>query len=296
MPWPLEPEGVRQFAVGLEEIFIIEERREIVENQVKQELFNWRDDVRPRIIGKMDDHDKRFLPFAEELSVASLASSLTERLLRLNLNPEIAAMLRAKADWFNGRQASQMQAVAPITRTPYFCSGCPHNTSTNVPDGSRAFAGIGCHFMALWMNRNTETFTHMGGEGVPWVGVAPFTNEEHVFANLGDGTYFHSGSLAIRQAVASGANITYKILYNDATAMTGGQHVDGEDQSHRRSAAIFLDEKLLDRDRPARRKGVEGFSQQRAAAGRQLPGGLASDAALSDEAAREQFTADAADL
>jgi indolepyruvate ferredoxin oxidoreductase len=228
MPWPLEPEGVRQFAVGLEEIFIVEERREIVENQVKQELFNWRDDVRPRIVGKMDDHDKRFLTFAAELSVASLATSLTERLLRLNLNPEIAAMLRAKADWFNGRQATQMQAVAPITRTPYFCSGCPHNTSTKVPEGSRAFAGIGCHFMALWMDRSTETYTHMGGEGVPWVGVAPFTKEEHVFANLGDGTYFHSGSLAIRQAVASGANITYKILYNDATAMTGGQHVDGE--------------------------------------------------------------------
>jgi indolepyruvate ferredoxin oxidoreductase len=228
MPWPLEPQGVREFAVGLEEIFIVEERREIVENQVKQELFNWRDDVRPRIIGKMDDHDKRFLPFAEELSVASLASALTERLLRLNLNPEIAAMLRARADWFNGRQATQMQAVAPITRTPYFCSGCPHNTSTKVPEGSRAFAGIGCHFMALWMNRSTETFTHMGGEGVPWVGVAPFTDEQHVFANLGDGTYFHSGSLAIRQAVASKANITYKILYNDATAMTGGQHVDGE--------------------------------------------------------------------
>jgi len=219
---------VRQFAVGLEEIFIIEERREIVENQVKQELFNWRDDVRPRIVGKMDDHDKRFLTFAAELSVASLASSLTERLLRLNLNPEIAEMLRAKADWFNGRQATQMQAVAPVTRTPYFCSGCPHNTSTKVPEGSRAFAGIGCHFMALWMDRNTETYTHMGGEGVPWVGVAPFTKEKHVFANLGDGTYFHSGSLAIRQAVASGANITYKLLYNDATAMTGGQHVDGE--------------------------------------------------------------------
>jgi indolepyruvate ferredoxin oxidoreductase len=228
MPWPLEPEGVRQFAVGLEEIFIVEERREIIENQVKQELFNWRDDVRPRIVGKMDDHDKRFLTFAAELSVASLASSLTERLLRLNLNPEIAEMLRAKADWFNGREATQVQAVSPITRTPYFCSGCPHNTSTKVPEGSRAFAGIGCHFMALWMDRNTETYTHMGGEGVPWVGVAPFTKEEHVFANLGDGTYFHSGSLAIRQAVSSGANITYKILYNDATAMTGGQHVDGD--------------------------------------------------------------------
>ncbi|OJU24135.1 MAG: indolepyruvate ferredoxin oxidoreductase [Nitrobacter sp. 62-13] len=228
MPWPLEPQGVREFAVGLEEIFIVEERREIVENQVKQELFNWRDDVRPRIVGKMDDHDKRFLPFAEELSVASLATSLTERLLRLNLNPEIAEMLRAKADWFNGRQATQMQAASPIARVPYFCSGCPHNTSTKVPEGSRATAGIGCHYMAIWMDRNTETFTHMGGEGAPWVGIAPFTNEKHIFANLGDGTYFHSGSLAIRQAVASKANITYKILYNDAVAMTGGQHVDGD--------------------------------------------------------------------
>ena len=228
MPWPLEPEGVRNFAVGLEEIFIIEERREIVENQVKQELFNWRDDVRPRIVGKMDEHDKRFLTFAAELSVASLACSLTERLLRLNLNPEIAQMLRAKADWFNGREASQVQKLAPVSRTPYFCSGCPHNTSTKVPEGSRAMAGIGCHFMALWMDRNTETFTHMGGEGVPWVGIAPFTGEKHIFANLGDGTYFHSGLLAIRQAVASKANITYKILYNDAVAMTGGQRHDGD--------------------------------------------------------------------
>jgi len=228
MPWPLEPEGVRNFAVGLEEIFIVEERREIVENQVKQELFNWRDDVRPRIVGKMDDHDKRFLTFAAELSVSSLAVSLTERLLRLNLNPEIAAMLRAKADWFNGREASQVQAIAPVTRTPYFCSGCPHNTSTRVPEGSRAMAGIGCHFMALWMDRSTETYTHMGGEGVPWVGIAPFTNEKHIFANLGDGTYFHSGILAIRQSVASKANITYKILYNDAVAMTGGQRHDGD--------------------------------------------------------------------
>jgi indolepyruvate ferredoxin oxidoreductase len=228
MPWPLEPEGVRNFAVGLEEIFIIEERREIVENQVKQELFNWRDDVRPRIVGKMDEHDKRFLTFAAELSVASLACSLTERLLRLNLNPEVAEMLRAKADWFNGREASQVQMLGPVSRTPYFCSGCPHNTSTKVPEGSRAMAGIGCHFMALWMNRSTETFTHMGGEGVPWVGIAPFTGEKHIFANLGDGTYFHSGLLAIRQAIASKANITYKILYNDAVAMTGGQRHDGD--------------------------------------------------------------------
>src|SRR5215475_3196079 len=176
----------------------------------------------------MDEHDKRFLTFAAELSVSSLASSLTERLLRLDLNPEIATMLRAKADWFNGREATQMQAVAPVSRTPYFCSGCPHNTSTKVPEGSRAMAGIGCHFMALWMDRSTETYTQMGGEGVPWIGIAPFTNEKHIFANLGDGTYFHSGILAIRQAIASKANITYKILYNDAVAMTGGQRHDGD--------------------------------------------------------------------
>lgn len=228
MPWPLEPEGVRSFAVGLEEIFIVEERREIVENQVKQELFNWRDDVRPRIIGKMDDKDHRFLPFAEELSVAKVATSLVDRLLAMEIDPEVAALLRAKADWFHGRDASQVQAVVPITRTPYFCSGCPHNTSTKVPEGSRALAGIGCHFMTLWMDRNTETFTHMGGEGVPWTGIAPFTSEKHIFANLGDGTYFHSGSLAIRQSIASKANITYKILYNDAVAMTGGQKHDGD--------------------------------------------------------------------
>ncbi len=228
MPWPLEPQGVRDFAVGLEEILVIEERREIVENQVKQELFNWRDDVRPRIVGKMDDHDKRFLPFAEELGVASIATAMADRLLAMEIDPEIAALIRSRADWFHGRTASQVQPAVPIARTPYFCSGCPHNTSTKVPDGSRALAGIGCHFMSLWMDRNTETFTHMGGEGVPWTGVAPFTNEKHVFANLGDGTYFHSGSLAIRQAVASKANITYKILYNDAVAMTGGQRHDGD--------------------------------------------------------------------
>src|SRR5205809_7817760 len=227
MPWPLEPEGVRNFAVGLEEIFIVEERREIVENQVKQELLNWRDDVRPRIVGKMDDHDKRFLTFAAELSVASLASSLTERLLRLNLNPEIAEMIRVKADWFNGRQATQMQATAPVSRTPYFCSGCPHNTSTKVPEGSRALAGIGCHFMATWMDRDTVNLTQMGGEGAPWVGASRFTKEPHVFQNLGDGTYYHSGYLAIRQAIAAKVNMTYKVLFNDAVAMTGGQALDG---------------------------------------------------------------------
>lgn len=228
MPWPLEPVGVREFAVGLEEILIFEERREIVENQVKQELFNWRDDVRPRIVGKMDEHDKRFLTFTEELTVSVVAQAIAERLLKLELDLQIRAMLEAKLTWFRERDQITKRTVAPTARTPYFCSGCPHNTSTKVPEGSRAMAGIGCHFMVLWMDRSTDTFTQMGGEGVPWVGVAPFTREKHVFVNLGDGTYFHSGLLAIRQSVASGANLTYKILYNDAVAMTGGQHVDGQ--------------------------------------------------------------------
>jgi len=228
MPWPLEPEGIREFAVGLEEILVVEERREIVENQIKQQLFNWRDDVRPRIVGKMDQQDKHFFSLWKELSVSNIATSVVERLLQLDMDPQIAAMLRAKADWFNGREASQVQAVSPVVRTPYFCSGCPHNTSTKVPGGSRAMAGIGCHFMAQWMDRNTETFTQMGGEGAPWTAIAPFTDEKHVFVNLGDGTYFHSGSLAIRQAVASKVNVTYKVLYNDAVAMTGGQKHDGD--------------------------------------------------------------------
>jgi indolepyruvate ferredoxin oxidoreductase len=228
MPWPLEPVGVRQFAVGLEEILIFEERREIVENQVKQELFNWRDDVRPRIVGKMDEHDKRFLTFTEELTVDVVAVAIAERLLRMEIEPGIAEMLRMRVARFRERDAQHRLAAAPMVRTPYFCSGCPHNTSTKVPEGSRALAGIGCHFMVQWMDRSTETFTQMGGEGAPWVGIAPFTDEKHVFVNLGDGTYFHSGLLAIRQAVSSGANLTYKILYNDAVAMTGGQHVDGQ--------------------------------------------------------------------
>ncbi len=218
---------MREFAVGLEEILIVEERREIVENQVKQELFNWRDDVRPRIIGKMDDHDKRFLPFAEELSVASLASSLTERLLRLNLNPEIARHAARQGGLVQRPPGEPDAGGGAITRTPY---SVPAVRTTPRPRCRKA-ARLCRHRLSLHVavdGRNTETFTHMGGEGVPWVGVAPFTKEEHVFANLGDGTYFHSGSLAIRQAVASKANITYKILYNDATAMTGGQHVDGE--------------------------------------------------------------------
>ena len=227
MPWPLEPEGIRHFSEGLEEVLVVEERREIIENQIKQQLFNWRADVRPRIIGKMDDHDKHVLPLSESLTVGAVARAIAGRLLHFGFDVGLKAKIAQELDYLEHRHAASVHHVAPLIRTPYYCSGCPHNTSTRVIEGSRAAAGIGCHYMVQWMDRNTETFSQMGGEGVPWTGMSHFTDEKHMFVNLGDGTYFHSGILAIRQAVSSGANLTYKILYNDAVAMTGGQHVDG---------------------------------------------------------------------
>lgn len=223
MPWPIEPDGVRQFSEGLEEVLVVEEKRELIENQIKQQLFNWRADVRPLVVGKVDEKGDWLLHPENDLTVAEIAHVLASRLSRFVDNDHIRAKLA-----FYAKRAAEQRAYKPeLVRKPYFCSGCPHNTSTRVPDGSRAMAGIGCHIMATWMDRSTSTYTHMGGEGVPWVGQAPFTEERHIFANLGDGTYFHSGLLAIRQAVAAGVNITYKILFNHAVAMTGGQPFDG---------------------------------------------------------------------
>lgn len=227
MPWPLEPEGIRSFSRGLEEVLIVEERREIIENQIKEQLFNWRADVRPRIVGKFDEAGHPFLSLSAGLTVGRVAAAIAERVLRLDLPEGLAAHLRHRAEVLQAAEARGAVHVAPVIRLPHYCAGCPHNTSTRVPEGSKAMAGIGCHFMAQWMDRRTETFTHMGAEGVPWTAISRFTDEKHRFVNLGDGTYFHSGHLAIRQSVAAGANITYKILYNDAVAMTGGQPLDG---------------------------------------------------------------------
>jgi indolepyruvate ferredoxin oxidoreductase len=234
MPWPLEPEGVRHFAEGLEEILVVEEKRQVVEYQLKEQLYNWRDDVRPRVIGKFDEkgewvrpHGDWLLPAAGELTPAMIARVIARRVERLSLHPRRMEQLRARVDWINAKEKALSRPRIELQRQPYFCSGCPHNTSTRVPAGSRATAGIGCHVMAIWMDRATSEYTHMGGEGVPWIGQAPFTEEKHIFANLGDGTYYHSGLLAIRAAVAANVNITYKILYNDAVAMTGGQPIDG---------------------------------------------------------------------
>ncbi|WP_207481399.1 indolepyruvate ferredoxin oxidoreductase family protein [Arenibaculum pallidiluteum] len=222
MPWPLERDGMRHFAEGLDEIVVVEEKRAVIENQLKEQLYNWRPEVRPRVVGKFDEQGGELLPSYNELSPARVAVTIGRRLLRF-LDHE---GIRQRVEFLD-RQEKAKAHKAPVERKPWFCSGCPHNTSTVVPEGSRALGGIGCHYMVTWMDRRTETFTQMGGEGVPWIGQAPFTKENHVFANLGDGTYYHSGILAVRAAIAAKVNITYKILYNDAVAMTGGQPHDG---------------------------------------------------------------------
>ena len=249
--WPLEASITREFATGLQEILVIEEKRQVIEYQLKEELYNWREDVRPNVLGKFNepegDHSggewsmpnpasNWLLRAQADLNPALIAKAIAQRLEKLGLMQQLGSDLRARIAArmavIEAKERSEQTLKIDADRVPWFCSGCPHNTSTRVPEGSRAVAGIGCHYMTVWMDRSTSTFTQMGGEGVPWVGQAPFTNEKHIFANLGDGTYFHSGLLAIRQSIAAGVNITYKILYNDAVAMTGGQRVGERPEGH----------------------------------------------------------------
>ena len=249
--WPLEAMITRDFATGLQEILVVEEKRQVIEYQLKEELYNWRPDVRPNVLGKFDEPEGEaaggewsmpnpsqnwLLRPKGDLTPALIAKAIARRLTRLGLAPagsEVAERMAGRIQVIEARER-ELAALKLDTgdRTPWFCSGCPHNTSTRVPEGSRALAGIGCHYMSVWMDRSTSTFTQMGGEGVPWVGQAPFSSDRHVFANLGDGTYFHSGLLAIRQSIAAGVNITYKVLYNDAVAMTGGQQVGERPEGH----------------------------------------------------------------
>ena len=231
MPWPLEPTGVKEFAKGLDEVLVVEEKRQLIEYQMKEQLYNWPDAERPRVIGKYDEHgewevsrSEWLLPAAGELTPAMVARVIASRIAKFYTSPVIEARLK----FLESKEAALAKPRSKVARIPYFCSGCPHNTSTRVPEGSKALAGIGCHYMAIWIRpEETMTFTQMGGEGAPWIGIQPFTEMKHVFANIGDGTYNHSGLLAIRGAAAAGVNITYKILFNDAVAMTGGQPNDG---------------------------------------------------------------------
>jgi indolepyruvate ferredoxin oxidoreductase len=241
--WPLEATITRDFAQGLQEILVVEEKRQVIEYQLKEELYNWRADVRPNVLGKFDEADgddtggewsqpnpsKNWLLRAQaDLTPAIIGKAIAKRLKRLGVDADTQARMDARIALIEAKErAMVVQSLDTSDRTPFFCSGCPHNTSTRVPEGSRAVAGIGCHYMTVWMDRSTTTFSQMGGEGVSWVGQAAFTTDQHVFANLGDGTYHHSGLLAVRQSIAAGVNITYKILFNDAVAMTGGQPVDG---------------------------------------------------------------------
>jgi indolepyruvate ferredoxin oxidoreductase len=219
--WPLDMRGFNEWADDLDLIIVIEEKRKLIEVQIKEAMF---DDRRGRrVYGGMKD-GKGFFGAAWALDPVEIAEKLGQVLVEEGRNTD--GILAGLAAMDEARRSDNAEEIA--ARLPYFCSGCPHNSSTKVPDGSRAYAGIGCHFMVQWMDRETLGYTHMGGEGANWIGEAPFSTRDHVFQNLGDGTYNHSGVMAIRAALASKANITYKILYNDAVAMTGGQTHEGD--------------------------------------------------------------------
>nr|WP_288466441.1 indolepyruvate ferredoxin oxidoreductase family protein [uncultured Pseudomonas sp.] len=237
MSWPLEPVSVHAFAEGLDEILVVEEKRSIIEDQLTGQLYNWPVGKRPRVVGEFDEQGESLLPNLGELTPAMIARVIARRLAPIYTSEVIEARLK----FLDAKEKALAARSYNTVRTPHFCSGCPHNSSTKVPEGSRAMGGIGCHYMTQWMDRSTETFTQMGGEGVTWIGQAPFTDTPHVFQNLGDGTYFHSGHLALRAAVAAGVSITYKILYNDAVAMTGGQPVDGELRVDQLSQQVFAE-------------------------------------------------------
>ncbi len=219
--WPLEPKGLRDFARGLDTIIVVEEKRALIEMQVREHLYGTSD--QPILVGKKDEHGDWLFPVSGALDAEDIAVAIGSRLLKYSPDADLERRVR-QLEAAQTRLASQQDIAS---RTPYFCAGCPHNTSTQVPDGMRAYAGIGCHYMAQSMDRATEGYTQMGGEGANWIGEAPFSKRPHVFQNLGDGTYNHSGSLALRFAVASKVNITFKILFNDAVAMTGGQRHEG---------------------------------------------------------------------
>ncbi len=257
MAWPVDREIVRAFAAGLEEIIVIEEKAPVVEQQIRDILYDLAE--RPRILGKRDERGQTLLKSHGEYTSSELASVVGARVARYADSED----LRMRLSTLRQQDEALAQVQAAAVRKPYFCSGCPHNTSTKVIDGSRAMAGIGCHTLAIYMDRGTETFSQMGGEGAQWMGQAPFTEENHVFANIGDGTYFHSGIMAIRAAIAANVNITYKLLFNDAVVMTGGQPFDGPltvRQITRQLAAEGATRIVVVTDEPEKHADVKDFA------------------------------------
>jgi indolepyruvate ferredoxin oxidoreductase len=225
MVWPLEPEGIKAFAAGCDELLIIEEKRGVIEEQIGHLLYNLPAERRPRIIGKRDAQGRAFISEVGELDPVRAMLAIAERYLELEHSSEMHGRLAKALELSVGGE----KAAPLVARSAAFCAGCPHNTSTRVPEGSIAVAGIGCHGMAVLMpERDTMSSAQMGGEGATWIGQAPFVDRPHIFQNIGDGTYFHSGLLAIRACVAANVNITYKILLNGAVGMTGGQPIEGE--------------------------------------------------------------------
>ncbi|MGF7133266.1 indolepyruvate ferredoxin oxidoreductase [Paraburkholderia sp. EB58] len=219
--WPLEPQGIREFADGLDLLMVVEEKRSLLESQIKDILY--RQPNAPVVIGKQDESGRKLFPVEMSLSSLQVAIALGQRLAQRTGDQRTAERVS-----FLTELSKVEFAPEAMLRSFYFCSGCPHNSSTIIPEGSKAYAGIGCGWMAQTMDRNTLGYTQMGAEGMAWVGEAPFSRRGHMFQNMGDGTYFHSGLLAIRAAIAAKTNITFKILYNDAVAMTGGQRHDGQ--------------------------------------------------------------------
>ena len=261
LTWPLEPDGAQRFAGGLEEVIVVEEKRGFIEDQLARLLYAMDAARRPRIVGKRDEQGAILLPSDGEITPVLVARAIVARLARLgDASPELLQRL-SRLESFERISETELPKGE---RTPYFCSGCPHNTSTQLPQGSRALAGIGCHGMVMLMpDRNTITSTHMGGEGATWIGQSPFTADKHVFQNLGDGTYQHSGLLAIRAAAIAGVSITYKILYNDAVAMTGGQTVEGHPsvaEITRQVAAEGAKKVVVVTDEPAKYAADAGFA------------------------------------
>ncbi len=262
LTWPLAASRARQFAEGLADVLVVEEKRGFIEQQLVHILYNMDAARRPTVVGKTDESGAPLLPSEGELTPSMVARAIVARLRKLGHESRELEQRVSRLDAFDKMLEGE---AAKIQRTPFFCSGCPHNTSTRVPEGSRALAGIGCHAMAIYVpSRNTATITHMGGEGANWIGQAPFTSEQHLFQNLGDGTYSHSGLLAIRAAAAAGVNITYKILYNDAVAMTGGQPVEGQlsvPQITRQVAAEGAKRIVVVTDEPRKYAKNAGFAE-----------------------------------